>query len=104
MASITKTAQLLSDVETTELLSELQRRLNCAVKPEKHVILVGKSGVCQDPSWSPREPRLLPLRWGWQWAPSSRRAKGAVGRAGYEIQRSMRMMGAAPLVTAPGAV
>lgn len=43
MASLTKTAQILSDVDTKELMSELARRLECAIKPEKHVILVGES-------------------------------------------------------------
>lgn len=34
----------LDDVSTEYLLSEVQRRLNCLNKPDKHIILVGKPG------------------------------------------------------------
>lgn len=32
----------LVDVPTEELVKEMQRRLNCQSKPEKHVILIGR--------------------------------------------------------------
>lgn len=33
--------QDLSEIPSEELMNELQRRLTCTIKPEKHVILVG---------------------------------------------------------------
>ena len=32
----------LEDVSTDDLIKEVQRRLECATKPEKHVVLIGK--------------------------------------------------------------
>lgn len=37
-------AVILEDVPGTDLMSELMRRLRCAAKPEKHVILIGPPG------------------------------------------------------------
>ena len=31
----------LTDVRTEDLLAEVQRRLECSAKPEKHIILIG---------------------------------------------------------------
>eukprot|EP00877_Chromochloris_zofingiensis_P002801 jgi/Chrzof1/12521/Cz06g37070.t1 len=36
--------QDLSEIPSEELMNELQRRLTCTIKPEKHVILVGPPG------------------------------------------------------------
>ena len=33
----------LEDVPTGELIKEVQRRIDCATKPEKHVVLIGNS-------------------------------------------------------------
>jgi len=35
----------LSDVPTEDLVKEMQRRLSCQTKPEKHVILIGMYGA-----------------------------------------------------------
>lgn len=32
----------LDEVSTEELVKEIQRRIDCATKPEKHVILIGE--------------------------------------------------------------
>ncbi len=34
-------AAALAEVDTDVLVAELKRRLDCATKPEKHVILIG---------------------------------------------------------------
>jgi hypothetical protein len=31
----------LEDISTEELVKEIQRRIDCATKPEKHVVLIG---------------------------------------------------------------
>jgi hypothetical protein len=36
----------LSDVPSGALMRELQRRMDCAIKPEKRIILVGESHTC----------------------------------------------------------
>ena len=33
----------LEDVPTGELIKEVQRRIDCATKPEKHVVLIGNA-------------------------------------------------------------
>ena len=35
-------AAQLDEVSTEELVKEIQRRINCATKPEKHIILIGE--------------------------------------------------------------
>ena len=35
----------LEDVSTDDLIREVQRRIECAIKPEKHVVLIGKLQV-----------------------------------------------------------
>jgi hypothetical protein len=35
----------LADVPTSDLMREVQRRLDCTLKPKKHLILVGAAGV-----------------------------------------------------------
>ena len=37
----------LSELSTAELLEEVQRRLSCQEKPEKHLILIGARFTCQ---------------------------------------------------------
>ena len=55
MATIeNKTTELLADVSVQDLMAEVQRRLDCAKKPEKRLILIGPPG--QSPS-----PLTLPL-------------------------------------------
>jgi len=36
-----KTAELLADIPNADLMAEVQRRIDCAKKPEKRVILIG---------------------------------------------------------------
>ena len=33
----------LTDVPTDELVKEMQRRLSCQTKPERHIILIGEA-------------------------------------------------------------
>ena len=35
----------LEDVSTDDLIREVQRRIECAIKPEKHVVLIGRLQV-----------------------------------------------------------
>ena len=35
----------LEDVSTDDLIREVQRRIECTLKPEKHVVLIGKLRV-----------------------------------------------------------
>ena len=39
-----KTSELLADVSVQDLMAEVQRRLDCAKKPEKRLILIGPPG------------------------------------------------------------
>jgi hypothetical protein len=60
----------LAEVGTADLLAEVQRRLDCADKPEKRIILVGESGE----RW-----------WGWggvcsAWRGGRRGLRAAIGR------------------------
>lgn len=60
----------LAEVGTADLLAEVQRRLDCADKPEKRIILVGESGE----RW-----------WGWggvcsAWRGGRRGPRAAIGR------------------------
>ncbi len=47
----------LEDVSTDDLIREVQRRIECTMKPEKHVVLIGKLHilvlvhVCIDPAF-----------------------------------------------------
>ena len=47
----------LEDVSTDDLIREVQRRIECTLKPEKHVVLIGKLHilvlvhVCIDPAF-----------------------------------------------------
>jgi hypothetical protein len=42
-----KTSELLADVSVQDLMAEVQRRLDCARKPEKRLILIGPPGEQQ---------------------------------------------------------
>ena len=39
-------AEQLAEVSTDALMREIQRRLDCQTKPDKRLILIGRSGVC----------------------------------------------------------
>lgn len=39
-----KAAELLADVNTADLMAEVQRRIDCAKKPEKRIIFIGPPG------------------------------------------------------------
>jgi adenylate kinase len=44
-AETTKTSEMLADVSVQDLMAEVQRRLDCAKKPEKRLILIGPPGL-----------------------------------------------------------
>ena len=44
-----KTTELLADVSVQDLMAEVQRRLDCAKKPEKRLILIGPPGHLPHP-------------------------------------------------------
>ena len=51
MASVetTKASEMLADVSVQDLMAEVQRRLDCARKPEKRLILIGPPGHSTTP-------------------------------------------------------
>ena len=38
----------LTDVPTDELVKEMQRRLSCQTKPERHIILIGEAFITRE--------------------------------------------------------
>ena len=42
--SVDKTSELLADVSIQDLMNEVQRRIDCAKKPDKRIILIGPPG------------------------------------------------------------
>jgi len=46
--STDKTSELLADVSIQDLMSEVQRRLDCTKKPDKRIILIGPPGTANN--------------------------------------------------------
>ena len=38
----------LTDVPTDELVKEMQRRLSCQTKPERHIVLIGEAFITSE--------------------------------------------------------
>lgn len=55
----------LEDVSTDDLIKEVQRRIECTLKPEKHVVLIGElldaAVACIGVSRSPHYPPCIML-------------------------------------------